>query len=207
MGCVDMEQLLDTAQGRAEPLVADRVHTHLASGCARCQGNWDWIQRIVNVTATDDSVEPPQWVLNRAVRLFESHGPQHKPSVWQRIAASLVFDSLIQPQPVAIRQTTQAARQCLYRAGEWDVDLSFEAGEDPETVNITGQILKGEGLAQEVVGIPVHLIQGGQTVASTAANRLGEFTFDHIAPGAYSLSIQLTDEHLWIEHLEVKLSE
>ncbi|MBI3949176.1 MAG: hypothetical protein HY314_01795 [Acidobacteria bacterium] len=207
MRCVQIEQLLDFTQDRAEPVERDLIQAHLASGCTRCQGNLAWIQKIVWLTATDDSVEPPKWVLDRAVRLFQIYGPQRKPGLLQRITASLVFDSLTQPQLVGVRQTGQAARQSLYRAGEWDVDLSFEPGEGPETIDIAGQVLKGEGQIGEVAGIPVHLIQGEEILASTVADQLGEFTFDCVASGTYSLRIDLRDQSLWIGHMDVKLSE
>lgn len=203
MRCVEIEQLLDMAQGRAEGAMADRIQVHLASGCARCQDNWDWIQKIVRLTATDDSVEPPRRVLDRAIRLFEVHGPQRKPSVLERMVASLVFDSLAQAQPVGVRQAEPAARQYVYRANDWDVDLSFEVGEEPETINITGQVLKSETAAEEVANIPVHLGQEGKILASTVTDRLGEFTFDHVASGTYDLSIELHDQQLWIEPLKV----
>jgi len=207
MRCIEIEQLLDVAQGRAEAAVANRIQTHLVSGCARCQDNWSWIQRIVHLAAADDSVEPPPWVLNQAIGLFEAYGPQRQPGRFQRLVASLVFDSLAQPQLVGVRQTGSAARQYIYRADDWDVDLSFEPGEEPETLDITGQVLKGEAVTEEITGIPVHLTQAGQILASTVTDRLGEFTFDHIARGTYDLSLELRDQQVWIEHLDVTLSD
>jgi len=207
MRCAGIEQLLDFVQGRAEAALADQIQTHLASGCARCQGDVEWVHQIVRLTASDDSVEPPSWVLNRAIRLFPAPSEQPKPSLLQRLVASLVFDSLTQLQPAGVRQSISAARQVLYRASDWDVDLSFEAGEQPETIDITGQVLKEEASPEEVAGIPVHLAQAGKILFSAQTDQLGEFTFDHVPAGTYELSIELRSQRLWIEHLDVKLTE
>jgi hypothetical protein len=202
-----IEQLLDLAQGRAGAALADQIQAHLASGCARCQANWNWIQKVAWLAATDDSLEPPQWVLERAVRLFQAYGPEPKPSRLKRLVASLVFDSLAQMQPVGIRQTAQAERQFLYQAGDWDVDLLFEAGDEPGMISITGQVLSSSAAIQELDGIPVHLGQAGKILISTVTDRLGEFTFDHVPSGTYELSLELHGQQLWIEHLDVKLAE
>jgi hypothetical protein len=138
--------------------------------------------------------------------LFESHGPQPQPSLWQRITAFLVFDSLAQPVPVGIRKTDQAARQILYRAGQWDVDLSFEPGDAPETINVTGQVIRQQNTPQNVAGISVYLLQDEQILASTTADSIGEFTFDHIVNGTYDLKIHTGDEQLWIEQMDVQLN-
>jgi hypothetical protein len=207
MRCAGIEQLLDFVQGRARAALADQIQTHLASGCARCQDHVDWIREIVHLTASDDSVEPPSWVLNRAIGLFQAPSEQPKPSLLQRLVASLVFDSLTQLQPAGVRQSTSAARQVLYRASDWDVDLSFEAGEKPETIDIAGQMLKGGVSLEQVAGIPVHLAQAGNILFSAQTDQLGEFTFDHVPAGTYELSIELHSQRLWIEHLDVKLAE
>jgi len=207
MKCVRTEQLLDFTQGRAEAATAERIREHLDGGCRRCQGNLDWLHKIVRLAATDESVEPPAWVFNRAVRLFNEHGPHRTPSFLERLVASLTFDSLAQVQLAGARQSGQATRQCLYQAGEWDVDLSFEVGEESEFINITGQVLASRGEVSQVAGLPVQLIQAGQTLASTVTDRLGEFAFDRVAGGEYDLKIDLPNYEVWIEHVDVKVSE
>lgn len=207
MRCVGIEQLLDVAQGRAEAAVAEQIQAHLASGCARCQSNWDWLQKLVRLTATDNLVEPPRWVVQRAVRLFQEQGPQRKPRLLERIVATLAYDSMAQKQPVGVRQTGRATRQYVYRAGDWDVDVLVEVGDEPEILDMTGQVLKREGTGGEVAGIPVHLVQGEKIMGSTVTDRLGEFTFDHVAGGIYDLSIELRHQEVWIKHIAVTLSE
>lgn len=207
MQCAGIEQLLDFAQGRAEPALVDQIQAHLVSGCARCQSELVWIRKLVRLTASDESVEPPPWVLRRAIGLFQILSQPPAPSLLQRLVASLVFDSLTQPQMAGVRQSSSTARQILYRAGDWDVDLSLEAAEESETVDITGQVLKAEASPEEVAGIPVHLTQAGNIVLSTQTDRLGEFTFDRVPRGTYELNLELRGQQVWIEHLDVKLTE
>lgn len=192
------------AQHRVEQAGIAQIQDHLGR-CARCQENWQWLQKVLQVTAQDDSVEPPRWVLHRAVQLFATHGPQPQPTLWQRITALLVFDSLAQPVPLATRNPNQAMRQLLYRAGAWDVDVSLEPGDAPETIHLTGQVLYQQGMPHQAAGILVNLLQAGQTVASTTTNSIGEFSFEQVAAGAYDLNIHTGDVQLWVEQMDVRL--
>lgn len=199
-----MDKLVDMAQHRLEQASVAELQEHLGR-CARCQENWQWIQKILQVTAQDETVEPPRWVVHRAVQLFATHGPQPQPTLWQRITAMLVFDSLAQPALVATRDTEPTMRQLLYRAGVWDVDVSLEPGDAPDTIHLTGQVLHQQGAPRDVAGILVNLLQAGETVASTTTNSIGEFTFDQLAAGAYDLNIHTGDVQVWVEQMDVRL--
>jgi hypothetical protein len=146
-------------------------------------------------------------MVDQVVRLFNLYGPARKPGVLQRIAARLVFDNLIQPQPAGVRRSGSLARQSLYRADQWDIDLAFEPGVESGTIDIIGQILRGHGTTDDVTGLPVHLVQGENTLASMVTDHLGEFSFDQVVSGIYGLRIDLGDRQVTIEHIDVKLSE
>lgn len=213
MGCIGIEQLLDFVTNRTEAAMAESIHTHLVSGCSRCQNNLAWVEKVVRLAATDDSVEPPQWVLNQALYLFEQMGPQRQPGFLERVMASLVFDTLAQPQMAGVRKAGLATRQCLYRVGDFDVDLSFEPGQAPDTVDITGQVLRAESASQEEMALQqvdhrqASLLQQTETIHTTSTDHLGEFIFEGVKPGVYDLKITLADRELWIPELEVKTAE
>ncbi len=206
MRCWRMEQLLDFIQGRADTEVADAIRAHVDSGCSRCRANLDWLSKIVQLTATDDSVDPPEWVFHRAVRLFHELGPKRKPGMIERLVAALAFDSWASLQPAVVRQSGAAPRQCLYRAEQWELDLQFEPGEIPDTIDLTGQILKAGGTGREAAHRPVRLVREDAVVAEAVTDELGEFTMDQLAPGLYNLCVELPEQEIWIERLEVKLS-
>lgn len=72
MKCPTFERLMDYLDGRLAGGEADRVALHLASCCTGCADSRDWYGRLRAVTVADDSVEPPQWVLKRALKIFET---------------------------------------------------------------------------------------------------------------------------------------
>jgi len=190
--------------------VAESIRAHLASGCARCQGNLAWVEKIVRLAATDETTEPPRWVLNRAIQLFEQMGPKRQPGFLEKIMASLVFDTLAQPQMAGVRRAGPETRQCLYRAGDFDVDLSVELGQAPDTVTITGQVLRAEGASQDVghslaeVGHrQASLLQQTETIQTTVTDHLGEFSFEAVLQGVYDVRITLADHEVWIPGLEI----
>jgi hypothetical protein len=219
MRCVEIGQLLDLAKNRVDAAVAETIRGHLADGCSRCQNNWAWVEKVIRLAASDDSVEPPRWVVNRAISLFEERGPKHQPGFVEKLVASLVFDTLAQPQMAGARRAGLATRQCLYRAGAFDIDLSFEAGQSSDTIDLTGQVLRKEGASDEIshlfddVGhVQVCLLQQVReavwiTIQTASTNHLGEFNFEGVRRGAYDLKISLTNREVWVPGLDVKAEE
>ena len=72
MSCPGFERIIDYLDGQLAPALAVEVAAHVAAGCGRCAADLAWYERVKSVAAADDSVEPPPWVLKRAVRLFET---------------------------------------------------------------------------------------------------------------------------------------
>src|SRR5262245_17206218 len=106
MTCPGFEQLLDYIDGRLDLVVADAVSTHISSGCGRCDEGRRWYQQIKFIAASDDSVEPPPWVLNRALKALSA--PRTATTVSRqvrRVVASLVFDSLRRPALAGARSS------------------------------------------------------------------------------------------------------
>jgi hypothetical protein len=158
------------------------------------------------VAATDDSIEPPQWVLKRAFRIFQSH--QARPRLAQRIGqrvAQLIFDSLERPALAGVRSTETASRQLLYRTDDYSIDLQIASAE--QSVAIIGQVLKeGEAAFESVAGLEVRLSREGEMIYSAVTDQLGEFTIHGVEHGHYDLIIELGHQQITIESLPVEQS-
>lgn len=201
MTCYSLEKLLEFHQELCAEKEARAIREHLGR-CRRCQQESTWLQTVISLMATDDSVEPPAEVVQRALDLFAHYGPSPQPGRLERIIAALVFDTATQPGLVGVRSLGMTTRQCLYRWEGYDIDLAVEPATD--RVMLTGQILGPSDSFQEVSGVPVQLRKAEDVIAETVTNALGEFTFEGVAVGVYELKVELQGKEVWISPLDLK---
>jgi hypothetical protein len=207
MKCPGFERLIDYLDGRLSAEEAGPVDTHLSSGCTKCAADRLWYERLRAVAAADDSVEPPSWVVKRAIRLFENRpGRESATSRLVGAIASLVFDSFARPALAGVRSTETTNRQLLYSADPYSVDLQITASDQPRT-DLVGQVLHKEDTSFEsVAGLPLHLIREGETLRSTATNRNGEFVIEAVDFGEYDLRIVAPDLEIIVPAIPVEPS-
>jgi hypothetical protein len=190
MKCPSFERLIDYLDGRLTGAEADNLSAHLATNCHACADTRNWYENLRAVVAGDDTCEPPPWVLNRAIRMFETERarPRLVERVGQKIAA-LLFDSLTRPAIAGVRSTETANRQLLYRAGDYSIDIQV-APSDQSRADLIGQVLKeGETAFQSVAGLALSLSREDETVCSIVTNEMGEFKISAIQQGEYDLNV------------------
>ncbi len=190
MKCPGFERLIDYLDGRLTGTEANHLSAHLATDCNACAETHIWYVNLKAVVASDDSCEPPPWVLKRAIRMFETERarPRLVERVGQKIAA-LLFDSLTRPAVAGVRSTETANRQLLYRAGDYSIDIQV-APSDQSRADLMGQVLKeGETAFQSVAGLELSLSRKDGTVCSVVTNEMGEFKIKAIQQGNYDLSV------------------
>jgi hypothetical protein len=204
MTCPGFEQLLDYLDGRTDGTTAQSVAAHLTLGCRQCDGDQEWYQQVRLIAATDDSIEPPPWVLKRALRLFNA--VRVRTSIGARVGgvvASLVFDSSSRPALAGARSGGVEGRQLMYRADEYSIDLQIVES-DITSTEVTGQILReGEFLFESVAGLQLALMRDDGTILSTVTNRRGEFTISAIDFGSYDLRVDLNEASITIVGLPI----
>jgi hypothetical protein len=188
MDCPGFEKMIDYFDGRLPAGEVSVIQAHIAGGCVSCESVGQWYRRVKTIAARDDSVEPPGWVLKRAIKAFMAHRDSYAAAeVPDQMLAILVFDSLYRPEIAGVRSSDLADRQLLYSAGGYSIDLQM-ARAGISSVNIMGQILKdGEQGFDSVFGLPLQLVKGGAAAASTITDTVGEFRIDGIIRGEYDL--------------------
>jgi hypothetical protein len=205
MKCPGFERLIDYLDGRLSDEEAGLVDIHLSSGCRKCAADRVWYERVRSIAGRDDMVEPPSWVLKRAIRLFESR-PARESATSRLIGAiaTLVFDSFARPALAGARSTETTNRQLLYRADPYSVDLQITASDQPQT-DLVGQVLhKGDLRFESVAGLPLRWIREGETLRSTATNQNGEFVIEAVDFGEYELRIEAPDLEIIVSGLPVE---
>lgn len=190
--------LVDLAEGRLRP--DDQMRAHLAE-CPACASSIAWLNRTLGLMRADDSVDAPATVVAAAKRLFRAPAPTARPSLRQRIAAVLSFDSAMTPLAFGVRSGISDERQLLFNAGDVDVDVrinrSIQAqGDGQPAWLLSGQLLgAGRGEQIELRG------PGGASQAPISA--LGEFALAPVPAGSYELTLQLADRDLDLPAFEV----
>src|SRR5512136_2866312 len=119
---IPFRRLADLLEGRLSPDEQAPLRAHVAD-CPRCAADVAWLERITGLMRTDASADAPPQVIARAVSLFRPRAAQPAPGLLQRVVAALRFDSAQLPLAAGVRSGQPVARQLLYDAGGYELDL------------------------------------------------------------------------------------
>jgi hypothetical protein len=196
---IPFARLADIAEGRtsAEESAEERAHL---SACARCAGQAEQLGRLAALMRADNSEDAPPEALAGVVRMFRARRARTaEPGLLRRLVAALTFDSTHLQPAFGVRSGHAApARQLLFSAGDFDVDLRLAQGGDGWT--ISGQVLGPcRGGEVELVGAD------GSTAARATLNDLCEFTLlPPAVEGTYTLRLRLEETEIEIPELSLK---
>ena len=197
-----IEDWADFARGLASADRKGAMQMHLDNGCGKCAGVVSLWQEILDLAAGESSYQPPE----SAVRTIKvSYVLEGLRKTFPRGAqiAKLVFDSFRQPLPEGIRNLGPRARQLLYRAGKFAIDLRLDSG--PDRASLVGQVLDSTRPDQGVADVPVTLFKSRTRVLKTVTNRLGEFHFEFEDPNGLRVWIGVDQERpVFINLLELE---
>jgi len=192
------ETLINYLENRLSEADRTRLEQHLTQPCQKCSAKISRLRSVLAVTAEDQTIAPPQSVLNRAIAVFQDQVKSPKLPLL-RVLAALQFDSRRQLSPAAFRGITQT-RQLLYTAQKVDIDLQLTPGQGD--YNLVGQILgpqQAEG--QSLAYVSLHN-KTGDLLKSTETDPHGQFAFRQILPGSYDLIFDLGSQEIDILDLE-----
>ena len=195
---ITFERLADMAEGRlsAEETAPERAHL---STCRRCSTQAAELEHVTTLMRADTSVDAPRDLVFNAIQLFHSRRTESAPGLLRRIVAALTFDSSSRTPAFGVRSgQTAPARQLLFGAGDFDVDLRLAAGEEGWTVS--GQVLGPcEGGRVEAFAAGAY-----ESAARASLNDLCEFTLPPVPEGVYALRLRLNDTEIEIPELSLK---
>jgi hypothetical protein len=192
MQCSAFQTLVDFVDELTTQEERQIVERHLAEGCARCAAAVEWYSSVRAAVRTDRSADPPSWVVARTISaITDAHEAARRRGVkgfLAKIRAVLVADSL-SPSPAYTRGAVDA-RQLLYSAQPFDIDLLVAEAGEPDRLRVAGQVLALDDNAfEEVVHLTVELERDGQLAAVAETSSIGEFEFGGVAPGRYDIHI------------------
>jgi hypothetical protein len=172
-----------------------------------------WLNDVRDALQASELVEPPDWVRERARRLFESRRALQAPTLFTRIRASLIFDSRRPGLALAGVRSLGAIGgpwQLLYRGGDVEVDLLVRPNRDGHTLNVRGQALSlgggsvGLGVVEALPADTPRQLQGRP--APTARSELqpsGEFALSNLERGRYDVLLRFGTREIELSGVEL----
>jgi len=194
---IPFARLADLAEGRLAAAEEGAARAHLAD-CAGCAEQASQLARLTTLMRSDASEDAPRDVLLNAVGLMRARRPETEaaPGLLRRLVASLTFDSNTLTPAFGVRSgQTAPARQLLFSAGDFDVDLRLAAGGEGWTVS--GQVL-GPCAGGEVE------VSAGPQAARAGLNDLCEFTLPPVPEGVYTLRLRVGEVEVEIPQLSLR---
>lgn len=186
---IPFEQLVDWIEGRLTETEAQKVSQLAETADEATRANIVWIQSFQKISHQVVLAEPPAKVRRNLAARFEAFAQDRRqPSLWQRLVASLTFDSNTQFALAGARSaTTQGLeRQMVYSTDLADVALNVQPHLQDEQVMIMGQVLPIHEDATGIYSVQL-LCDDVVELALTVTDNLGEFTFESIPPGVYDI--------------------
>lgn len=196
---IPFARIADLAEGRLTSEDERAARAHLAE-CAGCAEQSAQLARLTGLMRADTGEDAPRDVLLNAVELFRARRPTSEaaPGRLRRLVASLTFDSSRLTPAFGVRSgQTAPARQLLFSAGDFDIDLRLAAGGEGWTVS--GQVL-GPCAGGEV---EVSAAQG-EPSARAGLNDLCEFTLPPVPEGVYTLRLRADAVEVEIPELSLR---
>ncbi len=199
---------LDYREGRADSRTAARIRQHLESGCDACRTDLEWfgmfmpaLQASLNEKAPSVSAR----ALEFAYDLMPSPVPDTVQAPRRTLTARLIFDSLRPTGQLAYaREAASSSVHAVYRADQIDVDVWQEKAGDRRWVLIGQALPVGEAVltAPQQVSL-VSTTADSQREPQQAFLEDGEFTFDAVPGGEYTLRLQWEDQEILVPELMV----
>ncbi len=188
-----IDQIIDLAEGRLPPSEAAELRARIA-GDPAALAELHAYEELISLMRSDDSVDAPEHVIARAVRLVRPPFPARRSEVMRRILATLLGDSWQTPLAVGLRSDQTMPRSMTYTAEEYDLDLQM-------TPRIGRWHLRGQVLGPETSGSVI--LSGAGVSHNVPINEQGEFNLPLVDAGVYSLIIMLETCEIVIERLEL----
>lgn len=169
------EKWIDFVNQVATVTETQSMRQHLEQGCKRCAATVSLWQKFRRSAASEANYQPP----TDAVRVVKSAfaaaalAGQRKKA---RGGITVLFDSLLQPLFAGARAAAAGARQMLYRADPFQIDVQIEPRSAGNRLLVTGQLLDSQDAAVTCHGVRVILSNMRGSMVNVVTNQFGEFS-------------------------------
>lgn len=208
-------QLVDAVRGALAPQERATLDRHLRE-CDSCTDALGFWRRFAGVVERDAGYEPPAAAVAAVRTYFAGDRATHSGPI-ERLASSvrslvatLTFDTLQQPLPVAVRACATGTRQLLYNVPPFMLDLRLESSVRSQRILLAGQIANADDPPNVGQGACVSLVGADEELFAVRTNQYGEFYCEFDRREDLTLAIALTDGRqivLPLDRLPISSSE
>jgi hypothetical protein len=180
------------------------MERHLAGGCEECSAVAGFLRSVAEVAAIDQSYQQATAPLALEAReIFvspaNSGGRFGILGALRTLAAKLAFDSAAGLYPSGARGVRPAARQLMYQAGDYCVDLRLDRERNTTRVILVGQVANEKQPLLQLARLPVFIMSGKKVVSETTSNEFGEFTLEFLPRPNLRLCVRVTQAGVQLE--------
>jgi hypothetical protein len=187
------EDWIDFANELVAGSKREDMERHLNEGCERCQKTAELWQKIRQTANSAASCEPPISAVRIAKAAFTRVPTRESDEAKPRLV-EVLFDSFLQPLAQGARSSDSGARQMLYRAEPYQVDVQIEAKPAANKLIVTGQLFDMRHPEVPSANIPVVISNLRGNVVQTVTNEFGEFREEINASSDLELKLLGDDE-------------
>lgn len=166
---------------------------HLETGCRQCKQTAELWMRVQSAAKAESGYQPSAEDVRRAKAMFTAAG-LHRPARASRRLVELLFDSFLQPAAAGERSASSSARQMLYRADSYQIDLHIESVPEKNRLAVTGQLFDVTHPQLAVRDFPVTIKSRLGKMVRMQTNQFGEFRGEIEDSGDLELSFPGRDE-------------
>jgi len=187
------------------------MELHLAAGCEECNTLTRFLRGVADVASADECYEQasaPLAAAARAIFVLPAKSGERTGQSGERtsfmgslraLTAHLTFDSATQLYASGARGHRPAARQLMYQAGEYCLDLRLDRQRNTTRVILVGQVANEKHPLLHLARLPVYVMAGKKIVSETASNEFGEFTPEFLPRANLRLCVQVTQGGVQLE--------
>ena len=185
-----MEKWVDFARNVICEDEKAEMQNHLKTGCTECSKELSLWQHMQRVAQRESAYRPVEGAVRTANAMFSNQRGRRPRDVKSGVAA-LLFDSFHSPLMAGVRSAGSTARQLLYGAADYRIDVRIEPQIDSEKTVLIGQVLNSADPDECLSEVPVTLLKGAKILAECVTSQFGEFQMDCDLAGGFRLAVKL----------------
>jgi len=193
---LQFSEMLDWLEGRLSEEEANHVAQKLETADEATRTDLEWLRGFLVVSETARTASPPPEVRASLREQFQAYtqskrASKRTPSLFQRLFATLTFDSSTQFANVGVRSAASEGkeRQLIYNTDLVEIALNIQPRPQDEQMTLIGQIFPKGDFSPEGFTIQLVDADGISEKGLATSDELGEFTVGSLSQGLYGIII------------------
>lgn len=187
------QEWIEFTREKVAPERQEAMQRHLDAGCKGCRESFELWRDALEIADREAGYQPPDGAVRFVKGAFALYRPEGAGSRVREIA-QLILDTFEQPMLAGVRSANSAARQLLYKAGPFQIDVRLGPVLGSSRFSLVGQVMNAEAPGKGLHELPVVLRSGELKRARTMTNQFGEFQLEFEPAEELHLSFEFSRE-------------